>query len=46
MKKETKFIAIRIDAELHQKLKVQAVKEKISIQKWIEKLLIESLDVS
>jgi predicted HicB family RNase H-like nuclease len=39
-----KFLAIRIDTELHHKIKLQALLEKLSIQEWIEKLIKEKID--
>jgi predicted HicB family RNase H-like nuclease len=44
--KKLKFLAIRIDEVLHQRIKMLALIKKISIQELIEKLLIESLDES
>lgn len=43
MNKE-KFLAIRLNAELHHKLKMQALIEKMSIQQWIEKIIIKALE--
>lgn len=45
MKEEKKkFVAIRLNAELHHKLKMQALKEKKSIQLWLEEILVQLID--
>jgi predicted HicB family RNase H-like nuclease len=44
MKEEKKFIAIRLDAELHYQIKMQALKERKSMQIWIEEVLTAKMD--
>ena len=39
-----KFLAIRLDTELHHQIKTQALKEKMSIQQWIEKMIIKTIE--
>jgi len=41
--KEKKFFAMRIDVALHYKIKTQALKEKKSMQEWIEKCLTDKM---
>lgn len=42
--KEKKFIAMRLDAALHHQIKMQALKERKSMQLWIEELLTTKID--
>jgi predicted HicB family RNase H-like nuclease len=46
MKNKQKFLAIRLDAELHHKLKMQALQERISIQLLIERLIERNLSTN
>lgn len=45
-KEKKKFLAIRLDRELHYRIKVKALEDKLTIQEWFEKLIIESLGES
>lgn len=42
--KERKFIAMRLDAALHYQIKMQALKEKKPMGRWLEDLLVEKLN--
>lgn len=41
--KKQKFLAIRLEEGWHHQIKSEALKQKISIQKWIENLLIKEI---
>ena len=43
-KQELKFIAIRLDKQLHKAAKQQALKEDLTLQDWLKKLIIHNID--
>ncbi len=44
MKQELKKLLIRIYPDLHQKAKIQAAKENVTLQSWIMNVIQKGLD--